>query len=197
MNSGLLDHTLTLTHMVTLSSRTKPPSRLCSISYYVLSVSRESRTQPQSISTGLVSSRCSGLLSMRTVHATCSKYLQFKAQIILKLDVDKASFPEPSSAVGYLIGRLKGDAFNQIFPFIKNGIDTFKTINDVFIHLDQAYADKVLGELHNMRMMIYRNLYTTLYIVSALSRFSYLLTSLVRDCVVKCGALCRATSRVP
>lgn len=69
------------------------------------------------------------------------KYEIFRTQLLVKFNGERDAFTREEDKITYLITVLKDDAFNHIFPFVKNGEYKVSKVEDLLKILDQVYLD--------------------------------------------------------
>lgn len=83
-------------------------------------------------------------------------YAEFKAQLQIKLVTDSAEYQDEQTACAYIISKLKGPAFHQVYPRIKDGRYTGQTAVELIKLLDLIYEDPHRQETATREIMALR-----------------------------------------
>ncbi|TKA50332.1 hypothetical protein B0A49_13656, partial [Cryomyces minteri] len=81
------------------------------------------------------SGRSNDKIQVDEFHGDRNKYTEFIANVRLKVA------NEPDTDVTYIMSRLKGSAFHQVLPHIKDGVSSITSVEALISILDSAYAD--------------------------------------------------------
>jgi hypothetical protein len=79
---------------------------------------------------------------------------RFVSQIHEKMKANRDRFPTPQSRMAYVTNRLKGPAYAQILPHIKEGVCQLSDYDKILDQLDRAFGDPNL--VNNARNDLFR-----------------------------------------
>lgn len=79
---------------------------------------------------------------------------RFVSQIHEKMNVNRDRFPTPPSRMTYVTNRLKGDPYNQILPYIHEGVCQLSDYKDILKILERAFGDP--NKVRNARNELFR-----------------------------------------